>query len=179
MSYIYKITNDINNKVYIGQTSFSIEKRFSEHCKDAFKFKAEKRPLYSAMRKYGIENFHVELLEETENPNEREKYWIQKFNTYHNGYNATIGGEGKCLYDHSAIAKRIQEYPYASEVAQEFGCCVDIVYAIAHKFNISLKNKAVENISNKKKSISAYTKNNEFIQNFNSTVEAAKWCFDT
>ena len=37
MSFIYKITNDINNKVYIGKTAFSIEKRFKEHCKDAFK----------------------------------------------------------------------------------------------------------------------------------------------
>jgi len=37
MSFIYKITNDINDKVYIGKTAFSIEKRFKEHCKDAFK----------------------------------------------------------------------------------------------------------------------------------------------
>jgi predicted GIY-YIG superfamily endonuclease len=37
MAYIYKIVNDINNKVYIGKTEFSIEKRFSEHCKDSVK----------------------------------------------------------------------------------------------------------------------------------------------
>lgn len=37
MSYIYKIINDINNKIYVGKTDFSIEKRFKEHCNDAFK----------------------------------------------------------------------------------------------------------------------------------------------
>lgn len=42
MAYIYKIINDINDKVYIGKTEFSVEKRFQEHCKDAFK-KLKKR----------------------------------------------------------------------------------------------------------------------------------------
>lgn len=37
MSYIYKITNKINKKLYIGKTEFSIEKRFKEHCADAFR----------------------------------------------------------------------------------------------------------------------------------------------
>ena len=54
MSYIYKIINDINDKVYIGKTNFSLEKRFREHCQDAFRDRNEKRPLYAAMRKYGI-----------------------------------------------------------------------------------------------------------------------------
>ena len=36
MAYIYQITNDINNKIYVGKTEFSIEKRFKEHCSDAF-----------------------------------------------------------------------------------------------------------------------------------------------
>ena len=78
MAYIYQITNDINNKIYIGKTEFSIEKRFKEHCHDAFQKHCEKRPLYSAIRKYGIEHFHIELLEETEIPEEREIYWIKK-----------------------------------------------------------------------------------------------------
>ena len=72
MAYIYKIVNDINDKVYIGKTENSIEKRFKEHCKDAFRNRNEKRPLYSAMRKYGIEKFHIELIEKTNIPEERE-----------------------------------------------------------------------------------------------------------
>ena len=74
MAFIYKITNDINDKIYVGKTEFSIEKRFAEHCKDAFKRTEEHRPLYNAMRKYGIEHFHAELIEETNSPEEREIY---------------------------------------------------------------------------------------------------------
>ena len=59
MAYIYKITNDINGKIYIGKTYNSIEKRFKEHCKDRLKRKCEQRPLYSAMNKYGIEHFYI------------------------------------------------------------------------------------------------------------------------
>lgn len=95
MAYIYKITNDINDKIYIGQTSFSLEKRWREHLADSQKPEKENRPLYRAMKKYGKEHFHISLVEETTNPSEREQYWIQYFNSYHFGYNATIGGEGK------------------------------------------------------------------------------------
>ena len=82
MAYIYKITNNINGKIYIGKTEFSVEKRFREHCLDYKKERFEKRPLYSAMNKYGIENFSVETIEETDNPEEREKYWIEYFGSF-------------------------------------------------------------------------------------------------
>lgn len=94
MAYIYKITNNINGKIYVGKTDFSIEKRFKEHCRDSLKEGCEKRPLYSAMRKYGVENFSIDLLEETNNPEEREIYWIETLESFKNGYNATIGGDG-------------------------------------------------------------------------------------
>lgn len=179
MSYIYKIINDINNKIYVGKTEFSIEKRFKEHCKDAFRDRNEKRPLYAAMRKYGIENFHIELIEETDNPEEREIYWIGYYEGYTTGYNATVGGDGKCLYDHKAIVSRLKEHPYPCDVANEFGCCKDIVYAIAKKNNISIQNKGQEIMKEQKsKSISAFTKSGEFVNSFSSTVAAAKWCYE-
>ena len=104
MAYIYKITNDINQKVYIGQTSRSIEIRWKEHQRDIKRTNFEIRPLYRAINKYGIEHFHIELIEETEYPNEREKYWIEYYQSFKNGYNATLGGEGKMLYiDHDII----------------------------------------------------------------------------
>lgn len=61
---IYKIYNDVNDKLYIGKTVSSIEKRFQEHCDDSKKERCEKRPLYNAMNKYGIEHFFIELIEE-------------------------------------------------------------------------------------------------------------------
>lgn len=179
MSYIYKITNNINNKIYIGKTENSIEKRFREHCMDAFRDRNEKRPLYAAMRKYGIENFHIELVEETDNPEEREIYWIGYYDGYTKGYNATIGGDGKLLYDHNLIATKLKEGKYANEVAKEIGCCVDIVYQVAKNNNIELKNRGNEDFIQKRKSISAFSKqNNEFQKSFESTAAAAQWCYE-
>ena len=75
MGYIYKIVNDINNKIYIGKTEYSIEKRFQEHINDSKK-KYKNRPLYDAINKYGIKHFKIEQIEECQNQdlNKREKY---------------------------------------------------------------------------------------------------------
>ena len=67
MGYIYCITNLINGKQYVGKTTSTIEERFREHCSDSKKERCERRPLYNAMNKYGIENFVVEELIECPN----------------------------------------------------------------------------------------------------------------
>lgn len=76
MGYIYKITNNINGKVYIGQTIKTVEKRFRQHINNSNKPYFSQIILYKAMNKYGIENFSVEKIEEIDNSllNEREKY---------------------------------------------------------------------------------------------------------
>ena len=105
MAYIYKIVNQINNKVYIGKTLRTVEERWKEHSKDYMRRDYENRPLYNAMKKYGIENFSIEQVEECdyEIVNEREKYWIEKFGSFKYGYNATIGGDGKAYADYNLI----------------------------------------------------------------------------
>lgn len=62
MGYIYKITNNINGKIYIGQTIGAIEKRFAEH-KNAAK-NGCRYALHRVIRKYGIENFSIEEIEQ-------------------------------------------------------------------------------------------------------------------
>lgn len=96
MAFIYKITNDVNKKVYIGKTLFSIEKRWKEHLNSRLREQCKNRPLYRAMNKYGVEHFSIEAVEQCidESASEREKYWISYYNSYHNGYNATYGGDG-------------------------------------------------------------------------------------
>ena len=171
MSYIYKITNDINNKVYIGKTDFSIQKRFQEHCRDALKESNGKRPLYLAMKKYGIEHFSIELVQETKNSDADEIFWIDYYDSYANGYNATYGGDGKHLFSHDDILNRLYENPYPSEVAKEFGCSPDLVRSIAKENQVEVKNKASEQMKlEKSKKISAYTKDNVFVKSFDSTV---------
>ena len=105
MSYIYKITNDVNGKIYIGKTDFSIEKRWKEHLSDFQRKKHENRPLYRAMYKYGSSHFHIQLIEEcsVEEAPEREKYWIEQYTSFKNGYNATAGGDGRSYVDVEVI----------------------------------------------------------------------------
>lgn len=90
---IYKITNKINGKVYIGQTIHSIEYRFSRHC---LKNQNGCVVLHNAITKYGKENFKVELIEEVpiEKLDEREIYWISYYKSTNRkfGYNILLGG---------------------------------------------------------------------------------------
>jgi group I intron endonuclease len=181
LGHIYKITNDINDKIYIGCCSTTIEERFSSHIKDFQKRYFEKRPLYSAMQKYGVEHFHIEEIESCDISImfEREIYWIQYFDSYGNGYNATKGGDGKLLYDHEAICKRLKEHPYPIDVAKEFGCCPDTVKDLAKRYCIEVQNKGQKNFIEKSKTVVALDKKTlEEINVFNSTSDAAKWCFE-
>ena len=97
MAFIYKITNLINNKIYVGKTTKTLEERFQTHLHDSKKEKLSHRPLYKDMKEYGAENFSIELLEEdNDNPSEKEIYWIEKLNSrIPNGYNIALGGEGR------------------------------------------------------------------------------------
>ena len=129
------------------------------------------------MRKYGYNHFSIEQIEECPNEllQEREKYWIEYYDSYKNGYNATLGGEGKTKYNHDLIYQRLLYYPYPSEIAKEFNCSADTVRDIAKEYNIPVKNIATKN---KSFTIAQYTKSGEFIQFFDSAANAAKWCVE-
>ena len=90
MGYIYLITNKLDGKQYVGQTSRDIHTRFAEHCTE----KRGHSRLHNAIQKYGWQNFSIEELEQVPNDklDEREIYWIKKLDTYNNGYNLTTGG---------------------------------------------------------------------------------------
>ena len=92
--YIYKISNDINDKLYIGQTS-NIYQRFLKH-KSVAKLKTDTNPMYKDMNLYGFEHFNIYILEECEESeaDNKEKYWIKHLNTLiPNGYNILSGGK--------------------------------------------------------------------------------------
>lgn len=171
--YIYKITNLINNKSYIGKTTFTIEKRFKEHKENTNRYL--NRPLYRAFRKYGVDNFSIEVVEEVDisELSNREIYWIEHYHTYSNGYNATFGGEGKVLYDYDLIAELISSGKTSKEICDEIGCCVDTVRAVAKKYGLTINglNLFVES----KIQVDQFTKNGEYCQTFSSYSDAAKW----
>ena len=111
MACIYKITNLVNDKVYIGKTLKTAEERWKEHCREYKKERCEKRPLYRAMNKYGIENFVYETIEEctVENINDREIYWIEYYGSFHYGYNATRGGDGTSYVNYDLVYRLFLE----------------------------------------------------------------------
>ena len=97
---IYKITNLINNQVYIGQ-SIHIEERIRQH-KTEYMKKGSENSLYSAIRYYGLDNFKFEIIEacSPEALNEKEIYWINYYNSFENGYNLTPGGQAR-FFNHN------------------------------------------------------------------------------
>ena len=92
---LYKITNLINGKLYIGQTTSTIAKRWTGHKTPSSRCKGIAR----AIKKYGKSNFKIEVMATANNQQEldhRESYYISLFNTLApNGYNLTSGGVNK------------------------------------------------------------------------------------
>ena len=96
--FIYKITNTINGKSYIGQTIQNVKERFYQHCATKCSKAVSNMAIHRAIKKYGKSNFTVEVIEEIDsaNLNDRERYWIKYYNSYNNGYNSTKGGQDGC-----------------------------------------------------------------------------------
>lgn len=132
---IYKITNTINGKCYIGQ-SIDIVRRWRQHRTD---YQTEEKVLYRAIRKYGLENFSFEVLEECEVTalNERELFWINEYDSYNNGYNATlltsVSGHPVKLLEQQVdeIISDLKDSPLSQrEIAKRYGVGEDTISEI-------------------------------------------------
>ena len=184
MPYIYKITNLINGKIYIGKTAFSIEKRWKEHCADSKK--GLDRPLYRAINKYGIDNFKIEQIEEVSTDEEacqREIYWISFYNSYYTGYNATFGGDGRQQYDPKQMLVLWNEGLTTGEIAKIIGCSIDCVQDNLMLFNISTeerKKRAFEKAlqTNSKQILMISKSTDEILKIFSSSREAARFLIE-
>ena len=175
MPYIYKITNLINNKVYVGKTShINLNQRFQEHIQDSRKKHREKRPLYDAFNKYGIENFQIELLEKVADDAlavQQEQYWIKQLNSYigfpnSNGYNATLGGDGTRIYDYTLLANAYKLLGTITAVCLKYGCDPDTVRQACQENNVLITQYH-------SKRIQRIDKNGNIVE-YNSVSEAAK-----
>ena len=136
---IYKITNQVNGKVYIGQST-RVEERWKEHKRKPFLESSEEYnyPLYQAIRKYGLENFTFEILEECpqEELNQKEEYYISLYESYPpdkgKGYNQTKGGENNTAQKLSPsqlqeIIKMLIQGEFLKDIASKFSICLQTV----------------------------------------------------
>lgn len=125
------------------------------------------------MNKYGIESFSVETIEETDNPEEREKYWIEYFGSFKNGYNATIGGDGTPYIDYDLVVATYKQVSNCCEVARRLNISPDSVRTILKSKSIDIK--PVGEVSQKVngKVVNQYSLNGEYIQSFPSAKAAA------
>ena len=182
MGHIYKIWNEINEKVYIGQTIRPISERWNEHKRDS---QYGKQHLYYAIRKYGLKYFHIEEIEECENLllNEKEKYWINFYNSYKNGYNMTLGGQGTLTtnqYQDEQIYKLWDEGYCISEIARilKLKSTQPVKNRLHDYENYTQKESEYRgqksSAKQKEKKIYQWTRYGDFIQEFNSEKEAAK-----
>lgn len=174
MGYIYLIINNINGHKYIGKTTQSIKKRWQEHLNDSKKEDCETRPLYRAIRKYGAENFSIEEVERCDvtTLSEREQYWIQYYNTYEDGYNATLGGDGRIVLDYDEIIKVYLMRHNATEVARVLNCSKDSVYKILKLNDIPIVSSAEIAKERNSKKVIQYDKSGNFIKEYSSAKEA-------
>ena len=175
MSYVYKITNDINGKMYIGQTSRSLHERFADHCREVRSKRFIERPLYAAMIKYGIEHFSIELIEETDHPKEREVFWIEYYGTFKNGYNATVGGDGKKYIDYDLVVETYKQVENMVRTANLLGICPDSVDNILRIKNEQKKSSSDIMVEQYAKHINMFDLNGMYLQTFTSAYEAARY----
>ena len=144
---IYKIVNDINSKVYVGQTIQSLKKRFNGHCCYSKSDRSVNMYIKRAIHKYGKEHFTIELIEvcSINDLNTREQYWIAYYDSYNHGYNLTKGGQESNYFnlhklENTIDLKKFQDYilefkPLVNDVARHFGISKCSVYNLIKRLD--------------------------------------------
>lgn len=178
MAYIYKITNQINDKVYIGKTEYvNPNKRWSQHKNEFQKERSNHRALYKAMNKYGIDNFSFEIIEETDNPEEREIYHISLYDSYHNGYNETLGGDGARYLElpEMEICKYYLDNHTVKETCEYYGHDFETIRKILYKYNIDVTSSQDINKERTSKAVAKLDiKTEEILEIYSSVSEAER-----
>lgn len=180
MGYIYKITNLINNKCYIGQTKRNPMLRWYEHKYYSKKGVTYKSAIYHAMQKHGIDNFSFEILESVSNTllDEREQYYIETLNTFICGYNNTKGGDGNKGYTRKKkhediIPDLYKELNSTEKVAKQLGISRITVRTILKEKEL-FKIQKKKSFDYKKLEVCQLTIDLKLINTFSSLTEACQ-----
>lgn len=174
---VYKITNKVTGKIYVGITNQGSGTRYRKHWYDARI--GDPCPIHKSMAKYGEENFTLEIIDFAETYDElkeKEKFWIKELNSRDRnvGYNVTEGGDGTFGKMHSeetkekirqkAIGRKISEETKQKMSKSRTGKCSD--KQKEHLKRISLQTKAIP--------VLQFSKTGEFIARYESVSEASR-----
>lgn len=203
IGYIYRLTNLINGKIYIGKT-IDICRRIHQHSTLTSKYKHH---LGNAIKKYGIESFTEDILLEIKSNNigklniilsSLERFYIKKYNSYNDGYNSTIGGEGTSGFRWRESSKKklsisLKEYFKTTEgklhIQKVISSSKNRTVSSDTRIKIGIGNKGKKLSDETKDRIREYQKsiahsrykaimqldkNNNFIKDFASITEASK-----
>lgn len=170
---LYRIINMKNGKCYVGKTYAGFYIRLSRHISDS---KNVDRPLYRAIRKYGLESFSAEILGEypINLLESKEIEYIKYYDSFNSGYNATLGGEGHKLLDidEEAVIKSYSTIGNIAEVSRQYNIGHEITRQILLRNNVEInKTKLVKSIC---KEVYSPTLNKHFI----SVTSAANYLVD-
>lgn len=171
--YLYKIENNIDHQVYIGKTYRKPNERWNEHIR--FTNEGKDTKLYNAMRKFGISNFSFDILgmfDEVE-LEYKEIEFIKKYNSFLNGYNDSIGGEGKRhnRVDDQLIIDHYKKYHDVDASAKTFGLQKSYIKRILTRYK-------VEEFLKKEKPIAQFSLDGDYIKKYNSIEEIVDEGFD-
>ena len=153
--FIYKITNTVNGKSYIGQTIQNVKERFYQHCATKCSQAVLNMVIHKAITKYGKSNFTIEVIEEVEsaNLNDRERYWIRYYDSYNNGYNSTEGGQdGIKLFKNlktEFIIKKYKSGKSLREIGRLFNVDKQTINDLLVRNNINLRTTRTYKFSQK------------------------------
>lgn len=181
MAYIYKIENQVNHKVYIGKTTkANAYRRWSEHKSVSRRGIANHRAIYTAMAKYGIENFSFSVLEEVKDIKklaEKEIEYIAYYDSYHNGYNETLGGDGTLylILPEQEICQFYLQNHTIKETCEKFHHDYTTIRRILYQYNIDVidSHEVVKNRTSK--AIAKIDKQSkQILQIYNSIQEAER-----
>lgn len=173
MGVIYKITNMINQKCYIGYTTTSFQVRMRKHKNDDVKCDIV---LGRAISKYGWDNFKCEIIKESENKEELlelEKYYIKFFNSkIPNGYNMTDGGE-KLFGENNPFYAHIHTEETKQTLSEKASKRIGKLNPFYGKHH---KEESKVNMGGHKKSVQMLDDNGNILKIFQSQSEAGRWC---
>ena len=180
MGKIYIITKKINDKIYVGKTERTIKQRWGEHLYARTQPDKKHYKLYAAMNKYGVENFSIGELEDcpTSLLNDREIYWINRLDSYNNGYNMTLGGDGTSSILEEQMLELWDQGLGVTEIAQKLGCHKATVgrrlqsYA---NYSTELANERGRKLTNaaKQKECYTYDSNGNIVESFHDVSSIA------